>query len=175
MSKEVHDRIKTETTHLRYICRQPSGEHLNFVPYVLLSGFPLCLSTVYDVYRCGSIPAHYLFLLKLWMKDILEWMQHHLCWPKAPKVCSRRSQGGGKRVPGGKQHLCLDSQGSHWHIWASLQIRRSTSRLHSWASQLVFLYNADVPKTFNSFQMCQKADTCSLVFTLCFTLGSAVQ
>lgn len=35
---------------------------------------------------------------------------------------------------------------------------------------------AGVPKkTFNSFQMCQNADTCSLVFTLCFTFGSAVQ
>lgn len=43
------------------------------------------------------------------------------------------------------------------------------------ATQPALLHCADVLKPFNSFQMCQKADTCSLVFTLCFTLVSAFQ
>ena len=39
-------RLGGRSAHLRCICRQPAGMHLSFVPYVLLSGFPLCLSTV---------------------------------------------------------------------------------------------------------------------------------
>lgn len=83
----------------------------------------------------------------------------------------------GKRVPRGKQHLCFHLQASQGHIQAEHQ-RWWDSQLSllSWvlAAQL-FLNQADILKTFNSFQMRCKADTWSLVFTLCFTLGSVFQ
>lgn len=63
-----------------------------------------------------------------------------------PKVCSWRSQRGRKRVPGGKQHLCLHLQVSLGHIRASLQIRRPTSRPGSQALQPVFLYKGRRPE-----------------------------
>lgn len=58
------------------------------------------------------IPVYCLILYRFWMKDILEWMQHHLCWPKAPKGCSRRSQGGGKREFLGPNNTCAQTPGA---------------------------------------------------------------
>lgn len=62
-------------------------------------------------------------------------MQHHLHWPKAPKGCSRRSQGGGKRDFLGPNNTCAQTSGvtmAHLSVTedqtANFQITR---RLHS--------------------------------------------
>lgn len=139
--------------------------------------FQLFLGSAKTPAKTGSclIPTHYLISLRSWVKDMLEWIQVSPPRAKGPQGLLRKGTGRGESVPGDQQHLCLASRASQGHMWTSLPRRWPTSPPHSRTAQPALLYGADILKPFSSFQMCQKADTCSLVFTLCFTFVSAFQ
>lgn len=124
------------------------------------------------------IGTHYFIFLTSWVKDMLEWMQMSpLLAQSSPGLLNKVTKEGGGDVFLGANNTCAQVPGHHTDTsdWASLRIRSPTSTPHPWAPQPVSLHSADILKPFNSFQMCQKADTRSLVFTLCFTFVSAFQ